>query len=236
MVPPFDGPIAAFFSTEHPDFPYNPRNSASFEFRRLCHHRKWKGEKYAAERTEAYEAFQDALAQQFNARYGTDADRVEPWQNLCRTLGLPIPEELKEAREAVFNTHVNLVDLTEAGGGRTFTLFETEQELSSYTLETGKIMSSRSASIGGVLKALLRHILHPPRKALARDQFGQYIREENVEKPQNGAKEEGKKKKKKRSRNKRKKAKKANLQSGGGGTETGEPSEVELLFGQLQIA
>lgn len=95
-----------------------------------------------------------------------------------RRLGIePVPDDLKEAREAVFNTHVNLVDLTEGNeSARKLVIFETERELARYSARKGRYMPSDSPMVGGVLRALLRFLKNPPEEDLKRDQFGRYVR------------------------------------------------------------
>ncbi len=62
--------------------------------------------------------------------------------------------------QAVFTKHVNLVDYVE-GSRENIQIFESEEELSKYTLNTGKIFPKEDAADGGVLRALRRHILAP---------------------------------------------------------------------------
>lgn len=52
------------------------------------------------ERDSAYQEFKDALTQQFNANYGTDAEDINAWQNLCGRLNIePVPTTLKRCRQ-----------------------------------------------------------------------------------------------------------------------------------------
>ena len=64
--------------------------------------------------------------------------------------------------QIVTNTHVNIVDLVDAGGTRLVTKFRSEKKLSTYTLKTRKIFPRFNVHAGGLLRALLRRILHPP--------------------------------------------------------------------------
>jgi hypothetical protein len=91
------GPLAEFFS-EYPSFLYDPDNSASAEFYRLCDHFGW--ERNDPDRAEAHAAYKNALTRQFNTNYGTDNDSLASWQSLCGRVGItPIPETLKGCRE-----------------------------------------------------------------------------------------------------------------------------------------
>ena len=127
--------------------------------------------------------FGDALTQQFNDTYGTDVDDLNSWQMMCAVLNMdPIPQTLQACQDvsirvgtltlcgpaektnlqAVFMTHVNLVDLTDAPTThQPVRWFPSEMALSDYTLETKKFFPSHSAYAGGLLRFLLRHILHP---------------------------------------------------------------------------
>ena len=64
--------------------------------------------------------------------------------------------------QLVTNTHVNIVDLLDAGGTKVVTRFPSEKALSEYTLATRKFFPRENVRAGGVLRALLRRILHPP--------------------------------------------------------------------------
>jgi len=54
--------------------------------------------------------------------------------------------------------HVNLIDLVDTSG-RDVEIFPSLEDLSEYTIETGKFFPKESAYAGGVLKFLLREIL-----------------------------------------------------------------------------
>jgi len=128
----------------------------------MCKQFHWKRDKDtpSPERHAAYELLRDAMAKQFNEIYG-DADSLDAWQDLCRVLDIsPIPEDLKECRETVTNTHVNLVDLIERKSQHV-TKFSSEKELSEYTREEKKFFPKENAHAGVLLKYLLRHILNP---------------------------------------------------------------------------
>ena len=69
---------------------------------------------------------------------------------------------MRNSLQLVTNTHVNLVDLVDAGGTQIVSKFPSEKALSIYTLETRKIFPRENVHAGGLLQALLRRILHPP--------------------------------------------------------------------------
>lgn len=68
---------------------------------------------------------------------------------------------MRNSLQLVTDTHVNLVDLVDAGGTRTVNRFPTEKALSTYTLSTKKIFPKKDVHAGGLLQALLRRIRHP---------------------------------------------------------------------------
>ncbi|KAG1731818.1 uncharacterized protein EDB91DRAFT_1058460, partial [Suillus paluster] len=105
----------------------------------------------------------DALVQQFNYIYGTDADDLASWRTLCQLVHVsPIPDTLKSCREAVKATHVNIVDLVDTKvTGTTVTVFVSEVQLSECTIKTGKFFPRDDAYAGGLLRYLLRRIINP---------------------------------------------------------------------------
>ncbi|KDQ53386.1 hypothetical protein JAAARDRAFT_183348 [Jaapia argillacea MUCL 33604] len=149
------------FFASYPAFTFDSSKPVMGEFRRMCREYRWGG--YNPEKDEAYDLFKDALTQQFNAIYGTDVDEIDAWRNLCRVLRIsPIPEGLKACRQAVEETHVNLVDLVDTyGTGEPVVKFASEMRLSIYTKDTGKYFPKENAYAGGLLRHLLRHIMSP---------------------------------------------------------------------------
>ncbi|TEB23876.1 hypothetical protein FA13DRAFT_1739675 [Coprinellus micaceus] len=164
-------PLRAFF-TQFSGFIYQSSNSATSEFRRLCRTRGWKRED--SDRADAYINWSDAMANQFGAKFGVDMGDLGAWQRLCARIEInPIPDVLEEARELVFNSHVNLVDLV--GEGRV-TKFPTERALSVYSKKKRKIFPSDSLAAGDILTALLRYIYFPPPESSRRTSLGVLIR------------------------------------------------------------
>lgn len=175
------GPLAEFFS-QFPSFLYDPDESASAEFYRLCDQFGWRRDD--PNRAEAHAAFKNALTRQFNTNYGTDNDSLASWQSLCGRVGItPIPSTLKGCREVcgyivfvisgalsvifpgiqkVATTHVNLVDLVDVfDQGGIAMQFGSVEALSEYTISTGKFFPRDDMDAGDLLKHLLRHILNP---------------------------------------------------------------------------
>ncbi|KIJ63547.1 hypothetical protein HYDPIDRAFT_168372 [Hydnomerulius pinastri MD-312] len=153
-------PLDEFFAG-YPEFGYDPSKSASLEFYRMCDEFGW--DRDDSVRVEVHQKFKDALVLQFNCFYGSDENNLEAWKDLCQIVNIyPVPDDLEECREAVRNTHVNIVDLvdTKATGERV-QVFRSELELSVYTKATGKIFPRENAYQGGLLRYLLRHIVHP---------------------------------------------------------------------------
>ncbi|OJA12927.1 hypothetical protein AZE42_09298 [Rhizopogon vesiculosus] len=153
-------PLDKFFA-KYPEFDYNSSASASREFYRMCNKFGWGKED--DERQCAHNDFKDALVQQFNHIYGTDADDLASWNTLCQIVRVsPIPDTLKSCRKAVKKTHVNIVDLIDTKmTGEPVTVFASELKLSEYTKQTGKIFPRDNAYAGGLLRYLLRRIMNP---------------------------------------------------------------------------
>ncbi|KAG2121769.1 hypothetical protein DEU56DRAFT_746514, partial [Suillus clintonianus] len=149
------------FFASYPEFEYDPSASASLEFYRMCDQFNWDRED--EEKEKASSDFKDALVQQFNHIYGTDADDLTSWRTLCQVVRIsPIPESLMSCREAVKATHVNIVDLVDTEGtGEPVTVFVSEVKLSEYTKATGKFFPRENAHAGGLLRYLLRRIMQP---------------------------------------------------------------------------
>ncbi|KAG0705581.1 hypothetical protein DFH29DRAFT_267646 [Suillus ampliporus] len=153
-------PLDIFFAG-YSKFGYNPSASASLEFYRMCDEFDWDRED--EEREKASRDFKDALVQQFNYIYGTDADDLTPWRTLCQIVHIsPIPDTLTSCREAVKATYVNIVDLVDTKvTGEPVMVFVSEVGLSEYTKRTGKFFPRENAYAGGLLKYLLRQIMDP---------------------------------------------------------------------------
>ncbi|TEB28863.1 hypothetical protein FA13DRAFT_1735374 [Coprinellus micaceus] len=153
-------PLETFFAQYAPQFQYDPLQAATEEFRRLVEVRGWGGRRMHMARDQ----FKDALVQQFNASFGRDENSLTGWQALCEVIGIePIPERVSEAKKIVKSTHVNLVDLTEARLTGTKPLIHPSlAALRRYTLNEAdlKIFSKKRAKNSGLLKYLLRPILH----------------------------------------------------------------------------
>ncbi|KAI0040135.1 hypothetical protein FA95DRAFT_1503284 [Auriscalpium vulgare] len=151
-------PLVAFFSL-YSDFHHNSAASPSSEFYRLVNEMGWDWN--SGERLEAHQEYKDALTMEFNIIYGTDERDIQSWHRLCSVLGIPPPDGLKASRQAVLSAHVNLVDLVWSRGEGVVEIFPSEKALSEYTISSGKFFPSDEARAGGVLRYLLRHILHP---------------------------------------------------------------------------
>ncbi|KDQ53373.1 hypothetical protein JAAARDRAFT_137311 [Jaapia argillacea MUCL 33604] len=106
-----------------------------------------------------------ALTKQFNTIYASDVNSLHSWGQLCQILEIvPVPETLQSRREAVKDTHVNLVDLVDTRStSQRVRVFRTELHLSIYTKATDRFFPKRSAYAGGLLLFLLRNIMYPDR-------------------------------------------------------------------------
>ncbi|KJA16359.1 hypothetical protein HYPSUDRAFT_193198 [Hypholoma sublateritium FD-334 SS-4] len=153
------GPLAAFFNEYH-GFRYDPTESASSEFHRLCALKEWDRD----EREDSREQYRRALIQQFNLNYGTDVNALDSWHLLCTYIGIdPVPDTVEECKMAVKSTHVNLVDLVDVfETNRRVEVFPTVQALSDYTQESEKYFPRDEVGAGSLLTYLLRQIMRPP--------------------------------------------------------------------------
>jgi len=148
------------FFASYPAFLYNPSESVVLEFRRMCGFFNWNV--YGKEREVARKRLQNAMSKQFTSIYGTDVRDINSWQKLCRVIKPtdPVPEELEACRNVVRKAHVNIVDLLDAATTRkAVVLFDSEEQLSAYTKDTGKCFPARNAV--GVVKFLLRNLSNP---------------------------------------------------------------------------
>ncbi|KAH0558380.1 hypothetical protein GP486_004958 [Trichoglossum hirsutum] len=153
----------AFFA-EYSSFPYNRNSLPQDEMIRMCRFFGWpkRGQRECPARDEAWERFRIALVLDFNSMFGHDANDTNAWESICRLLGIaPIPETMEDRRQAVAETHVNLMDMfSETRAGRKVRIFPTKEELSRYTIENFKYFPKEEAYEGGLLKYLLREIFN----------------------------------------------------------------------------
>ncbi|KAK7177635.1 hypothetical protein PSPO01_16314, partial [Paraphaeosphaeria sporulosa] len=141
--------ISKFFS-RYPSFAYDEEQGVAEEFYRMCDFFAW--DRDDEEREEARQAFKDAMVIRFNSLYGTDVADLGNWHKLCIAVCIePLPATISECKARIKDVHVNLVDLVDTSG-RNVELFTCLDELSEYTIETGKFFPKESAYAGGVLK------------------------------------------------------------------------------------
>ncbi|KAM0807339.1 hypothetical protein AB5N19_07678 [Seiridium cardinale] len=101
------------------------------------------------------------IVQQWNAYFGPGD--LEDWQRLMRDLGLQKEFQSKRScRKALKKVWINIVDFMVAiGHGNAVYRFNSQHELSHYTLNTGKIYPRRWVTEGSPLRALFAHIRDP---------------------------------------------------------------------------
>ncbi|KAI0773916.1 hypothetical protein C8Q74DRAFT_1200735 [Fomes fomentarius] len=155
--------IIQFFA-EYPKFPFDSDASFIKEFYRMCDYFDW-GRK-SNQREDARNRMRHAMVLQFNTTFGTNAEDLITWQNLCDVISIrPIPETLHACRRAVVTSHINICDLLDAPFHKTPpTRFPSEVALSRYTQDTGKFFPRDDIAAGSLLQYLLRHILNPRSK------------------------------------------------------------------------
>jgi len=149
--------LDAFFS-KYPQFKRDPTKSVATQLNELRRQEKWWGR-----RSNLWDAarqkYQNALVQQFNTAYGTDANDLKTWHRvLGRIHAGKLPQTVDECTQLVGSVFVNLVDLVEASADsdeRRVKVFQTEEALSSYTVKTRKYFPRKHACVGDVLRCFL---------------------------------------------------------------------------------
>ncbi|KAJ3773145.1 hypothetical protein FB446DRAFT_642217 [Lentinula raphanica] len=157
--PELSNPIRDFFDS-YPDFDYDEAGETMAQFWELCEECGWEDE--SDEKKEALNGIRDAIAQQFNAIYGSDAESLDGWHNLFRALQVPdIPDTVEGCKTRIDMIHVNICDLVDFRNDRPAQLFDSESLLAAYSRRTGKIYPKDNAYAGGLLRFLLRQISGP---------------------------------------------------------------------------
>lgn len=114
LVAEFNGPLDTFFF-RYPILEYNPRGAPMAEFRRLVSANGWDPERarnpeHSREpESRAYNnarsAFFDAFRNEFDHRFGADAEGIVTWQSLCETLGIdPMPGSVTQCKKVSLET------------------------------------------------------------------------------------------------------------------------------------
>ncbi|KAF9043181.1 hypothetical protein BJ165DRAFT_1595235 [Panaeolus papilionaceus] len=160
-------PIEKFFCRYEKDgnapFTYSPSESAPINFRRLCVARGCSSDSDDIATWRRYrrlkKKYNRALVDQFNELYGKE-DNIAGWQEICRITGTADPpNEIEECKAIMQETQVNLIDLTEWVGDASTThvmIFETVEDLATYTFESDKVFPGGVIHAGDVLKFFLR--------------------------------------------------------------------------------
>ena len=130
--PSSPAPLEIFFSSfTVRGFSYTPTTSANKNFALLCKASGWVGN--SPQRVDARRSFKDALVQQFNFLYGVDANDLNVWQNLCKTIGIePVPDSVDECRTVGGNTFCILLRVLKACMAHTASLGRTRQHCRSH--------------------------------------------------------------------------------------------------------
>ncbi|CAE6492882.1 unnamed protein product [Rhizoctonia solani] len=153
--------VSQFFS-QFPSFKYDSSQPVMTEYLRMSRTRGFKSLSQKA-RQEAKLELKDALAEDFGQLYGYDVNDLGAWQSLCRVLRFEdIPDDLEECQQLVTATYVNIIDLINTvSTGAPVQHFDSEQELSEYTIRTQNFLSGKSKHAGSLLRFLLRKIFTP---------------------------------------------------------------------------
>ncbi|KAG8730571.1 hypothetical protein FRC11_006406, partial [Ceratobasidium sp. 423] len=153
--------VQQFFS-QFPSFKYDSSQPVMSEYFRMSQTSGFKSLSQQA-RKKARKDLKDALAADFGRLYGYDVQDLGAWQSLCRVLRFEdVPDDLEGCQQLVTATYVNIIDLIDTvSTGNPVQHFNSEKELSVYTLDTGNILSRDSPHVGSLLKFLLRNIFDP---------------------------------------------------------------------------
>ena len=99
-------PHVSQFFLSYPDFMLDQDAPPTREFLRLKRLNHWGNGDDAY--IEARERFADALAEDFNAKYGTDIDNIHNWHTLCHVLGIdPVPKGISACRKVRASGEMN---------------------------------------------------------------------------------------------------------------------------------
>ena len=103
---------ASLFFASYEYFNLNQDVAPTKEFLRLKQLNGWKNGD--GEYAEACQRFADALAEDFNAMYGTDINNIDHWHALCHILGIdPVPEGISACRKVrMWANRVNVRSFT----------------------------------------------------------------------------------------------------------------------------
>ncbi|KAH7342165.1 hypothetical protein B0J17DRAFT_567257, partial [Rhizoctonia solani] len=152
--------VKQFFS-QFPSFKYDSSQPVMTEYFRMGQTKGFK--LLPQEARKARQELKDALAKAFGQFYGYDMDDLGAWQSLCRVLRFEnIPDDPEECQQLVTATYVNIIDLIDTvSTGAPVQHFDSEQELSEYTIQTKNFLLRQSKHAGSLLKSLLRNIFAP---------------------------------------------------------------------------
>ncbi|KAL7808642.1 hypothetical protein V8C26DRAFT_412762 [Trichoderma gracile] len=161
-------PLDTFFSS-FKSFKYKPSRSPSASWKQLAASQGWPPRKPKANAPgrDAWDRYQKALAKEVELWFGNEND-PKAWKTLCRAVGrADAPEDIKQCKTILRNTHVNIVDLIHWGrkGGEEAEdnaapeVFKSLQELKDYTFRSHKIFEQEQLREYNGGNVVLRHLL-----------------------------------------------------------------------------
>ncbi|CAE6405088.1 unnamed protein product, partial [Rhizoctonia solani] len=147
------------FFNQFPYFPYDSSESVMWEYHCLRRTEGFKSLSPQAQR-KARRDLKVALTKDFGQLYGTDVNDLGALQTLCLVLGFEdVPNNLEKCQNLVTSTYVNVVNLIDTVyAGDLVVCFDSEKELSEYTIWSENFVSKNSQHAGSLLKCLLRNI------------------------------------------------------------------------------
>ncbi|KAK0108620.1 hypothetical protein ONS95_003415 [Cadophora gregata] len=101
----------------------------------------------------------NTVVTEFDRYFGSEV-KLENWQRLCHDVGITdVPQSLKKCKLALRRVWVNIHDLIIAVRQNKIPhRFQSQHELSAYTLRTRKFFPKEKAKEGGPVRQLLAHI------------------------------------------------------------------------------
>ncbi|ROW18259.1 hypothetical protein VPNG_00135 [Cytospora leucostoma] len=105
------------------------------------------------------------IQEEWDQYFGTNDNDLASWQRLGRDLGIPEAKltSKTQIRKALKGIWVNIHDFLYRAKNKPqdVEFFESERQLSDYTVRTKKIFPRKNISPGSPLRELLAHILYP---------------------------------------------------------------------------
>ncbi|GFP57733.1 hypothetical protein TASIC1_0009007000 [Trichoderma asperellum] len=149
--------LGLFFAI-YPQFEYDPQEKSWTAYNRLVDFFGWKTN--SKKERKARDKFKKALVGRFGQLYGTDENKLEVLQDLCRKVGIsPVPSTITTCKKAISKVHVNIVDFIDSERtGEPVPTFRSLKQFQAYTTKSSKVFPKKEAKQSGLLRYLLRPV------------------------------------------------------------------------------